>query len=131
MSVSSWEPGQTTQTLLDDDLQHLLNLSIAQLDQLQEQIPQAMQQRLRPMMRLDLTFWKASINHLEDSDLVHLMRVFTCCEQQLEDCFAGDRSPVIFIGKVLKARKAFPDQTVIRWIKSHSDNRFLPHGPLL
>ncbi|MGB5325866.1 MAG: hypothetical protein WBN40_10640, partial [Pseudomonadales bacterium] len=59
-----------------------------------------------------------------------LMRFFTCAEMQLPGWQAGDKSPVIAINKILKRRGHKLDKAMLGWIRQHSDNRFLPNGPL-
>ena len=131
MSVSSWEPSQQTVKLTQEQLQQLLALSTEQIEAIDLHVDTRLEDSIRGVMQQDLFFWQQQLIDLSNQELCKLMQVFTTCEQLLDDCHAGDRSPVIYIGKILKAHKAFPDQNFVRWIKQHSDNRFLPHGPLL
>jgi hypothetical protein len=67
---------------------------------------------------------------LPDADLESLIRFFTLAEMQLPGWEAGKQNPVIYLVKIIKARGTF-DPTLRRWIKSNSDNRYLPYGSAL
>ena len=62
--------------------------------------------------------------------IVRLVRFFTLAEMQLAGWEAGKQSPVIPLVKVLKGRGSF-DAELRRWIKTHTDNRYLPYGSVL
>lgn len=59
-----------------------------------------------------------------------LIRVFTLGEMAHPSWTAGDKSPVIALVKELKSRGSY-DPAMTRWIKSHTTNKFLPHGSLM
>ena len=65
-----------------------------------------------------------------NEEIEHLMRFFTIAEQ-LPGWHAADNSPVIWLGKLLKQRGVGINKELVLWIKENSDNRFLPHGPLI
>jgi hypothetical protein len=73
--------------------------------------------------------WATMASSLDTSDIVALIRLFTLAER-LPGWEAGPRSPVIALAAELKGRDAYPAD-LTRWIKSHSDNRFLPYGSLM
>ncbi len=74
--------------------------------------------------------WSALAEQLTDEQISQLIRIFTLGEMQFAAWAAGDKSPVIALVQQLKQRGVYaPDMT--RWIKSHTTNRFLPHGNLL
>ena len=62
-------------------------------------------------------------------DILVLIKLFTLIEV-LPGWDAGSKSPVIALSKLLKRRNAFtPD--IRKWIKSNTDNRYLPYGSAL
>ena len=74
--------------------------------------------------------WSAVAQDLSTQDLVALIRLFTLGEGQFSSWQAGAKSAVIKLVRVMKARKEMaPELTA--WIKTNSDNRFLPHGDLM
>ena len=74
--------------------------------------------------------WGTHAPQLSDAHLLGLIRVFTLGEMQYSSWAAGDKSPVVPLVKELKRRGSYPAE-LTRWIKAHTDNKFLPHGSLL
>jgi hypothetical protein len=83
------------------------------------------------MMKLEASQWHQAIEHLEESALLDLVRFFTIAEQMLPHWHGGDKSPVIWIARLLKKRGTPLSRDMVLWIKGNSDNRFLPNGPIL
>ena len=73
--------------------------------------------------------WLEQAKQLDDEELVQLARFYTVAEQQLSGWRADDKSPVIAFVRELKNRRQF-DAQLRKWIKAHTDNKFLPHGSL-
>jgi hypothetical protein len=83
------------------------------------------------MMKLDSAQWHPLLDNLDDATLLNLVRFFTVAEQQLPHWHGGDKSPVIWIARLLKKRGTPLSRDMVLWIKGNSDNRFLPNGPIL
>ncbi|HSC76730.1 MAG TPA: hypothetical protein VLB90_10900 [Pseudomonadales bacterium] len=83
------------------------------------------------MMKLDATQWHPLLVHLDENTLLNLIRFFTVAEQLLPHWHGGDKSPVIWISRLLKQRGTPLSREMVLWIKGNSDNRFLPNGPIL
>ena len=83
------------------------------------------------MMKLDATQWQPALEPLDENTLLNLVRFFTAAEQQLPHWHGGDKSPVIWIARLLKKRGTPLSRDMVLWIKGNSDNRFLPNGPIL
>lgn len=81
------------------------------------------------LMQLEPGAWQVA-DDLDDELIVRLVRFFTLAEMQLAGWEAGKQSPVIPLVKVLKGRGSF-DAELRRWIKTHTDNRYLPYGSVL
>ncbi len=72
----------------------------------------------------------AQAESLTPAELERLIRFFTLAEQQWVGWEAGKRSSVIALVAILKSQSAFEPE-LRRWIKQHSDNRYLPYGAAL
>ncbi len=73
--------------------------------------------------------WRAAAGELSVDVLVALVRLYTLAER-LPGWEAGAKSPVIPLAAELKQRGAYPEG-LTAWIKSNTDNRFLPYGSLM
>ncbi len=67
---------------------------------------------------------------LDDTTLVDLVHFFTLAEMQLSGWDAGPQNPAIYLARILRGRGAFPPE-LRKWIKAHTDNRYLPYGSAL
>lgn len=135
MSLGSWDPeaGQAQAGFSIDKnvLSKFIDLSREQqLEDLGQQLSPEQQQLQAPLMQLGKDSWFAIADTLSDQELVELMRFFTVAEN-LPGWEAGDKSPVIWLGKILKKRGTGIDRELVIWIKAHSNNQFLPHGSLI
>lgn len=134
MTIGSWNPEiQTNSDQLEIDLpllQRFISISSEnRLDQLEASLSADERQQYAGLMRLDKDKWSIA-DTLDDEDIEHLMRFFTVAEK-LPGWEGEAQSPVIWLGKILKQRGTGINKELLQWIKSNSDNRFLPHGPLL
>lgn len=81
------------------------------------------------VMTVGPTAWGEAAS--QDSDtIISLVRLFTLVEEQVSGWEAGNKSPVIQLVKVLKARGDF-EAELRKWIKANTKNRYLPHGSAL
>lgn len=83
------------------------------------------------MMKLSASQWLPALEHLDEATLLNLVRFFTVAEQLLPHWHGGDKSPVIWISRLLRQRGTPLSRDMVLWIKGNSDNRFLPNGPIL
>lgn len=74
--------------------------------------------------------WLDEAKLLNDDQVWALIRFFTLAEMQLADWQGGAESPVIPLSKSLRQRKSPLSRDQLMWIRQHSDNRYLPYGPL-
>lgn len=70
------------------------------------------------------------VNRFPDDVIIDLIKFFTLAEMAYSGWKAGEKSPVIYLVKILKGRAVFCDE-LRKWIKNNSDNRYLPHGSVL
>lgn len=133
MSVKAWEPTPSTDNFEIDAeiLQQCIRLSETdQLDQLSATLPGDWQTAQKPLMTLERNAWNAATDRFSNDQLIHLVRFFTAAEMQLDGWEAAEKSPVIWLVKILRKRKAPPSRELLLWIKQNSNNRFLPNGAL-
>ncbi len=101
-----------------------------QLDKLAELLNPAEQQNYVAYMQVNKDDWFEAASPLSNEQIEDLMRFFTVAEN-LPGWEAGEKSPVIWLGKILKIRGVGINRELLVWIKRHSTNHYLPHGALL
>ncbi|MEM1112414.1 MAG: hypothetical protein AAGI11_10950 [Pseudomonadota bacterium] len=127
MSIGAWEPDAALPALDEALLVRLIAYSrTEQLDQLETLLAPGE----AGLMKLDHTQWQAAADGLGDDDIVHLIRVLTVAEN-LSGWEAGQDSPVIPLARSLRKRGQRLQKDLLLWIREHSENRYLPYGPLL
>ncbi|RPG50089.1 MAG: hypothetical protein CBB61_007075 [Gammaproteobacteria bacterium TMED1] len=67
------------------------------------------------------------VNTCPDDVIIDLIQFFTLAEKAYQGWSAGNKSPVIYLVRILKSRGTFCVE-LRKWIKNNSDNRYLPHG---
>lgn len=72
--------------------------------------------------------WQELLDVLTPTELLHLIQLFTLAEQHLANCHAGAQSVVIPAFKRYRTQLGHADSELLRWLRQHSDNRFLPYG---
>ena len=134
MTVGSWNPDadQSSTPAIDTQmLQQFVSLGLNdRLENLGAELPPDTIAQQAFLMRLEGDSWQAAAESLGNGEIWQLIRFFTLAEEQLAGWQAGAKSPVIWLNKVLKRRGAPLDREQLTWIRTHSDNRFLPNGPL-
>ncbi|QFT53587.1 hypothetical protein [Microbulbifer sp. THAF38] len=134
MSVGAWEPqvsGQQEENHWEfdrDQLQRLISVAISDnslSDKLNEEDLRASQ-----LIRLPAQQWLEESQHWNNEQLWQLIRFFTLAEMELTGWDAGAESAVIPLAKELRKRKAPLQKEQLLWIRQHSNNRYLPYGPL-
>ena len=135
MTIGSWNPTDGTETVTyrvsGDLLQRCIAFAVAdnwqELPAWERQLPSGSNQ----VMKLGAHDWQDVLTPLAEGALLQLVRFFTLIEQQLPHWHGGDKSPVIWISRLLKKRGTPLSRETVLWIKANSDNRFLPNGPVL
>ena len=135
MTLGSWNPTDGSETITyrvsGDLLQRCIAFAAAdnwqELPAWEPQLPTGSNQ----VMKLSAHDWQDVLTPLAEDALLQLVRFFTLIEQQLPHWHGGDKSPVIWISRLLKKRGTPLSRETVLWIKANSDNRFLPNGPVL
>ena len=128
MSIGAWTPSVA------------VPLNSAQLLTLVELLPKALLDHLdgqnrddfqayRSWMKVEASLWQVA-EDLDAETKYQLIRFFTLAERDWVGWDAGKTSPVIPLVAGLKRIDQF-DPEFRRWIKSNTDNRYLPNGAVL
>ncbi len=128
MQPEIWEPASPAGELSQRSLAELLAAS-EHLDEPAFGLADADVLRLGQTARLPAEAW-AVAGALPDDALVRLVRLYVLAEARSPAWKAGAASPVIHLRRLLCQRDAWPAD-LTAWIKSHTDNRFLPYGSLM
>ena len=135
MSIGSWDPqaGQASQDkAIDKELLRRF-LTIAKNDEMDNLATTLTtdDQKAHALMLAGFSQWQAAVEPLSDAQLIDLMRFFSLVEMQLPDWYAGPKSPVIHLNKILRQRGGKLDTATLQWMRAHSTNRFIPNGAVL
>ena len=131
MSIGTWEPAGNTASIDSALLQRALELvNTGKLEALATELT-ADELGKNSIMRLDEAPWQAVVADFDDNALYALMQFFTIAERDLPGWQAGTQSPVIYLNRELKRRGNKLATEQLQWIRSHSENRFLPNGPVM
>lgn len=132
MSVGAWEPEKSPQQGGGEiSREQLLRfIDAAQSPSPLEESLQQSDLETSQLIRLPPQRWLQESEHWDNEQLWQLIRFFTFAEMRLPGWDTGADSPVIPLAKALRRRKAPLTREQLMWIKQHSDNRYLPYGPL-
>jgi hypothetical protein len=126
VSVDSWQPVNKTTQISDEQLARLLTLSE---DQPSECDLTSDLDWIQPLAQVDGKIWQQVAAQLTPAQLKQLIGLFTLAEEQ-GNWSLGDRSAVIPLFKMHRKAQGV-DRELVQWVKAHSENKFLPFGPLL
>jgi hypothetical protein len=128
MTLGVWKPA-SEQSLSMTGLTGLLEqLPVDALQSLEGLTADAFEAQ-RNWIKLPAQNWAAA-EALPLEHIRQLIRFFTLAEYHWAGWEAGKLSPVIPLVAQLKQRDAF-DPAFRRWIKTNTDNRYLPNGAIL
>lgn len=129
MSVGVWDPGGQASEDRSVSVELLNRFAALEVEVTEDIIRQAGLENERWVMGQEAQAWGAAAE-LDNATLVHLARLFTRIEMLVPGWDAGKKSPVIPIVRLLKDRDAFEPE-LRKWIKTNTNNRYLPHGSAL
>ena len=140
MTVNSFDPSQLEQTSAEFKPQVLAMLDeltdsgessmqlAAELEAGELSLSSVQQQKYSGMITHPA--WGEVLEVLSSEDIELLIRLFTLAEMNLPGWEAGAKSCVVPMVRALKDRQCY-DSGLTRWIKAHTNNKFLPHGNLM
>lgn len=130
MAVGVWEPEKREEKTVDTTLlKRFLAVDTASGVISEGDLESAGLASESGIMKLDTAAWR-STEILQTEEIVGLIRFFTLVESQIAGWDAGAKSPVIPLAKLLKEREEFTPE-LRKWIKTTTDNRYLPYGSAL
>ncbi|WP_250459407.1 hypothetical protein [Microbulbifer litoralis] len=134
MSVGAWEPDRAaaqekSQEPIDRELLQRY-IAAVRADKPLGEVLEPRDMQASHLVRLPAQRWLEESEAWDSEQLWQLIRFFTLAEQQLPGWDAGAESAVIPLARALRRRKTPLDRDQLLWIKEHSDNRYLPYGPL-
>ena len=126
MSVDSWQPVNIPTQITDEHVSQLLALSQGQPKEcdLTSELDW-----IQPLALLDGKIWHQLALTFSPEQLKALIALLTQAEHQ-GNWKLGDKSPVIPLFKAMRKQQGV-DRELVQWVKAHTDNKFLPFGPLL
>lgn len=125
MTVDTFDP-----SAFDGALDSSLVDELLALDLSDDQLPLDAAEAARFAGLVTHSDWPDEAPRRGDAELHKLARLFTVGEMQFATWQAGDKSAVVPIVRELKSRGAFASEDK-RWIKAHTENRFLPNGNVM
>lgn len=129
MSVGSWQPEPQKLNQLDStQIGQLLTALQADSELSMAWLAESLSW-VEPLAKAEKPAWAKAATALSADDLSLLIRFFTLVEKQ-QNWDLSDKSPVIPLFKQLKKSQGL-DRELVQWVKSNTDNKFLPFGPLL
>jgi len=126
VSVDSWQPVNKLDQISDEQLARLLTISEGQP---QECDLTSDLNWIQPLAQVEGKIWQQVASELTPDQLKQLIALFTQAEQQ-GGWSLGDQSAVIPLFKILRKQQGV-DRELVKWVKAHTENKFLPFGPLL
>jgi hypothetical protein len=139
MNTEMWDPNSNTSSnidsnsyrLEDDFLKKITSVSkVDDLGHFKSLLSESEIKKHRNIMFLPKDVWFEALKNFSDDELVALIRFFTLAEVHFTNWNAEEKSPVIWIAKLLRKRKHSLDKELLIWIKNNNKNKFLPFGPL-
>lgn len=131
MSVGAWEPEKSNPQKVEIDREQLRRfIASVTSGELQEENLSDQDRTASQLVRLPAQHWLDESEHWQAEEIWQLIRFFTLAEATLPGWDAGAESAVIPLAKSLRRRQQPLSKEQLLWIRQHSDNRYLPYGPL-
>lgn len=126
MSVDSWQPVNKPSHLSQSELDQLLTIAQGQPKECDLTSDLDF---IQPLAHLDKQIWQESAQTLSQVQQMQLISLFTLAEEQ-GNWHLGEKSPVIPLFKAMRKQHGI-DKSLVQWVKGHTQNKFLPFGPIL
>ncbi len=129
MSTGSWIP-EGEKSSLNLPGQALLASWASHDEDTIGQLDEVSQRALKSTINAGVDNWQPHLENCDSDTLLGLLRFFTLLEMAHPHLRADKHNPAIACAKLLRKRGNSLDKELLQWIRSVSDNRFLPYGPL-
>jgi hypothetical protein len=87
--------------------------------------------RVHGWLKIQETVWHEVLADMSPEALYPLAVFFTLAEQKLPGWQAGARNPAIWACRMLKHLGQTPNKEKVRYLKSLTDNRYIPWGKVI
>ena len=131
MSTESWQPVKALSSI-DESSVEKLNTLAQQFTQNQYQFSSVKDddcQWLSTLSQASHDAWVKVASKLNAQQLEPAIKLLTVIEQE-KDLGLAERSVVIVLFKQYKKLEGI-NRELVQWVKEHSDNKFLPFGPIM
>lgn len=128
MTTGTWNPEQYNYVLHIKFLQEIISSS--KKIPIENYLSNDEQKKHAAIMRLPKDDWFALKDSLSSEEIISLIKFFTLAEMKYADWSAEEKSPVIWLAKMLRQKGEKLDSKLLQWIKNNSNNKFLPYGAL-
>jgi len=126
VSVDSWQPVNKPSDVSPEQISQLVALAEGQPKECDLTLELEF---IQPLAHLDKQKWEEIALSLTQDKQKQLICLLTLAEQQ-GNWHLAERSPVIALFKVMSKQHGI-DKSLVQWVKAHTENKFLPFGPLL
>jgi len=126
VSVDSWQPVNKPSDVSPEQISQLVALAEGQPKECDLTLELEF---IQPLAHLDKQKWEEIALSLTQDKQKQLICLLTLAEQQ-GNWHLAERSPVIALFKVMRKQHGI-DKSLVQWVKAHTENKFLPFGPLL
>lgn len=133
MTIEQWTPATQTPDISSELLLQLTNLSqtwAANPEQIPE-LPDGLNSTARNWLQHSEQHWQQAIRALTPEQQIDLAFFYVLAEMKLSGWESKDKNPAIWIFRQLKAQQQLPEKATIKYLKSLTDNRFIPYGSVL
>jgi len=135
MSLGSWDPStgsnDSTYKIDIEFLQSIIQwVKGDNWEDIENFLTLEQQQKHQAIMLLPKSEWFSIEDKLLNDDIISLIQFFTLAEMKYNEWSAEEKSPVIWLNKLLRKKGSALDKELLLWIKSQSTNKFIPHGAL-
>lgn len=129
MSLGSWIPEGEKVGIALPSLESIRRWSVLN-DTAITHLSEADQALLAGTMQAGIEHWQSHLESLSLDELIGLIKFFTLIEMHFPQCRADQYCPAIACAKLVRKKGHKLDKELLGWIRSVSDNRYLPYGPL-
>ena len=136
MTIEQWQPeSESGDNAIDFSIVEWLISQISDSSQEQilllvQQLEIDQQQALTPLMQLKQELWIERYRQLNATQCKNLIFFFTAAESAYAALTANEHSPAIAFNQLLKTMQQKLSQQELLWIRSNSQNRYIPNGKI-
>lgn len=131
--VDTWQPTSGMDSLSTEKLVQLATL-VTDKDNIKDDLKQIKESDINLIancINTPQSTWLLAIAPLSTAQILNLCIVFTVGEMEFTHWAFTSKNPTIYFIRHLKSQNISIEKDFIRWLKKHTDNRYIPYGPAL